>query len=647
MSLLNKEEEIFRLAAVLYKDGNYEVSKENTLKKIVKAIFLENDNISKTISEIISAIFENYTLNFSEDEIELVIEKNSKIFQITKPQPIKYNLIEKDYIKLKNKIEKNDLNFYINKYLKDIKSKNLEEDKNKILQFLYNIFTKNLENYNFFMHLNNDIFSNLSKITDFENGDIELINGFFKYESAEKDKLIFDIVSLSLEYCLLASPKELNKRQISNKIFFLDSNVIYRAIGLNGEERKNLTLQFIKRCNDYGIVLKILNITESEFKDSVKYRINRIFHVDNINTSKKVFKKYSSDEIYLYYYDWKEKRINISSREFENFIFAEYEKLKKENKITVEYKNNIDYIDNNEMRSIKDDILAFKNTPISSNGEIIAKYDTQMILSLLEVRKKSNDINKKILNINNFLISTDQQLKDWTFQKGYEQAIILLPSEWMTIMFRFLGRTNDDYKSFVSFLNLKNKEESTYSPEMIHIILAGISEMTQDINRQEFYAEQIIEHDILEIMQNKDTKDEIIDKVRNYVKINMDNELKDMTQKKNKVEKDYEETKEKNKELSDKLFSAWKRNGYYMLLLLIIGVFLFMAHFFWQESNWNLYRKISNYILGLNEASRNFFFALDYAITIGIIITSSTYCYNRLFPKSKMYLKKLNEFKNN
>ena len=647
MSLLNKEEEIFRLAAVLYKDGNYEVSKENTLKKIVKAIFLENDNISKTISEIISAIFENYTLNFSEDEIELVIEKNSKIFQITKPQPIKYNLIEKDYIKLKNKIEKNDLNFYINKYLKDIKSKNLEEDKNKILQFLYNIFTKNLENYNFFMHLNNDIFSNLSKITDFENGDIDLINGFFKYESAEKDKLIFDIVSLSLEYCLLASPKELNKRQISNKIFFLDSNVIYRAIGLNGEERKNLTLQFIKRCNDYGIVLKILNITESEFKDSVKYRINRIFHVDNINTSKKVFKKYSSDEIYLYYYDWKEKRINISSREFENFIFAEYEKLKKENKITVEYKNNIDYIDNNEMRSIKDDILAFKNTPISSNGEIIAKYDTQMILSLLEVRKKSNDINKKILNINNFLISTDQQLKDWTFQKGYEQAIILLPSEWMTIMFRFLGRTSDDYKSFVSFLNLKNKEESTYSPEMIHIILAGVSEMTQDINRQEFYAEQIIEHDILEIMQNKDTKDEIIDKVRNYVKIDMDNELKTITQKKNKVEKDYEETKEKNKELSDKLFRVWKRNGYYMLLLLIIGILLFMAHFFWQESNWNLYRKISNYILSLNEASRNFFFTLDYGITIGIIGVSSRYCYNRLFPNSKMYLKKLNEFKNN
>ena len=105
MSLLNKEEEIFRLAAVLYKDGNYEVSKENTLKKIVKAIFLENDNIPKTISEIISAIFENYNLNFSENEIEVVIEKGSKIFQITKPQPVKYNLTEKNYIKLKNKIE--------------------------------------------------------------------------------------------------------------------------------------------------------------------------------------------------------------------------------------------------------------------------------------------------------------------------------------------------------------------------------------------------------------------------------------------------------------------------------------------------------------------------------------------------------------
>ena len=34
MRLLNKEEEIFRLPTVLYKDGNYEVSKENTLKAI-------------------------------------------------------------------------------------------------------------------------------------------------------------------------------------------------------------------------------------------------------------------------------------------------------------------------------------------------------------------------------------------------------------------------------------------------------------------------------------------------------------------------------------------------------------------------------------------------------------------------------------
>ena len=647
MISLNKEEEIFRLAAVLYKDGNYEVSKENTLKKIVKAIFLENDNTPKTVSEIINAIFENYSLNFSENEIETVIEKSANFFQIIKLQPKKYNLIEKDYIKLKNKIKEKDLNFYIYKYLEDIKSKNLEQDKNKILHFLYDIFTKNLENYNFFMHLNNDIFSNLSKFTNSEVEDINLINGFFKYESSEKDKIIFDIVSLSLEYCLLASPKELNRRQISDKIFFLDSNVIYRAIGLNGEERKNLTLQFIKRCNDYGIVLKILNITESEFKDSVKYRINRIFHVDNINTSKKVFKKYSSDEIYLYYYDWKEKRINISSREFENFIFAEYEKLKKENKITVEYKNNIDYIDNNEMRSIKDDILAFKNTPISSNGEIIAKYDTQMILSLLEVRKKSNDINKKILNINNFLISTDQQLKDWTFQKGYEQAIILLPSEWMTIMFRFLGRTNDDYKSFVSFLNLKNKEESTYSPEMIHIILAGISEMTQDINRQEFYAEQIIEHDILEIMQNKDSKDEIINKVKNYVKIDMDSKLKDITQEKNEIKKDFEKTKEKNKELTDKLLKSWKRKGYYMVFLLMIEIIFLGEHFFWQESNWNLYKKLSDYISTLNDASQNFFFSLDYAITIGIIIFSFKFCYDRLSPNSKEYLEKLNEYKDN
>lgn len=656
----NKKNEIFRLAAVLYKDGNYEVSKDNTLKKIIKAIFLENNNSSKTISEIIEEIFKIYNLNFSENEINTVIKNNPKNFQVIEVDPFKYNLTSTDFSKLKNKITEKDLVFYINEYLESIKSKNLVEDRNKLLKFLYNIFTKNLENYNFFLHLNNKNFSNLFEHNDFEEIDIDLINGFFKYESSEKDKIIFDIISLSLEYCLLSFPKELNKRQISNKTFFLDSNVIYRAIGLNGEERKNLTLQFIKRCNDYGITLKILGITENEFKSSIKYRVNKIYSVDSTNTSEKIFKKYASKDIYSYYYKWKKERAINSSREFESFIFAEYEKLKKENKISIEYNFNIDYLDNDEMLNMKNEILTFKNTSISSNGEIIAKYDTQIILSLLEIRKKYNDINKGILNINNFLISTDQQLRDWTFQKKYEQVVILLPSEWMTIMFRFLGRTGDDYKSFVSFLTLKNKTESMYSSEAIHLVLAGISQITQDINNQEYYASQIIEYDILELMENNNIREESIDKVKNYVKTDLENRLNEKIKEKKEVEENYKELENKSKileeenrvlkekEMKQKIkleieqeIKRWKKIGYYALFPLVFFILYIFAHFFWQENKYNIYVYIIKYMSSLNDFSKNFFYGVDWTITFAAPLKLVSFSYNRLFPNSEKYLHKL------
>lgn len=650
MYSLKREEDIFRLAAVLYKDGNYEVKKENTIKKIIKAIFLEYENVSKTISEIIKAIDENYFLPFSEEEIKKILNESSETFQMEDMhlEVPKYNLIENVYIKLKDKIKKNDLKYYVDKYLKSINSKNMEEDRAKIFQFLYSIFTKNLENYNLFLHSNVHSFSDILKEYSISDIDINLINNFFKYNAVEKDKIIFDIISLSLEYCLLASPKELSQKQISNKIFFLDSNVLYRAIGLNGEERKELTLQFIKRCIDYEINLKILSVTEEEFKGSIKHRINRLFKIHNHNSPEEIFKKYSSDGIYLYYYNWKKNRTNINMREFESFIFSKYEELKENNKITVEYKNNVKFEENNEMQKMKDSIFNFKRISDFSSGEYIAKNDTQIILSLLKIRKEKNDINKGILNMNNFLISTDQQLRDWSLEYGFINPIILLPSEWMTIMFRFLGRTSNDYKSFVSFLNLKNKEQNIYSPEIIDIILSGISEITQDLKEQKYYAEQIIEHDIFEIIHPKNpctiNSDELFTKVTNYVKDSMDSKITDKNIEIDKLNKENNKIREelKLKNVRDDI-KKWSNLGYFTFPIVIILFLYMIQHFFLLEKSWNIYSFIWNYVSILNDGAKNIFYYLDILITGGLLYKVYLFSYNRLCKSSKVYQNKLRE----
>ena len=99
-----------------------------------------------------------------------------------------------------------------------------------------------------------------------------IINDFLNFDDENKDKAIFDIVSLSLEYCILTGDsKQVYVQGIRNKVFYLDSNIIYRAIGINGESRKELTLRFLEKCISNNIKLAISKYSEKEFKDSIEY----------------------------------------------------------------------------------------------------------------------------------------------------------------------------------------------------------------------------------------------------------------------------------------------------------------------------------------------------------------------------------------
>ena len=71
----------------------------------------------------------------------------------------------------------------------------------------------------------------------------------------------------------------------------------------------------------------------------------------------------------------------------------------------------------------------------------------------------------------------------------------MLPSQWLSIILRFLNRTNDDYKSFVNFLNLRSNEQAI-SGEKLQIILAGISEITADVETQRGLMNILVEIDL-------------------------------------------------------------------------------------------------------------------------------------------------------
>lgn len=254
---------------------------------------------------------------------------------------------------------------------------------------------------------------------------------------------------------------------------------------------------------------------------------------------------------------------------------------------------------------------------------------------------------------------------------------ILLPSQWMAIMYRYKGRTQDDYQSFVSFLTLRSNEEtlpSKISVDRIHTVLSGISEITEDIYLQATYAEQIIENDVLNILQEQD-RDLLYHKSIDYVKENMGEQLQQKEQELSRLSEDMENLQSRNEKLKDehvtladnfeqlketnerlaqtlqgerinRAFKKWQFIGYVAILAIILLVIWTLLHFFHQEKSYNIYSKIYTYIDQLPQSARDVFVGIDI-----LFITSGLAClvkvaWDRVYRNSQKAKIKLSELEN-
>jgi hypothetical protein len=113
-----------------------------------------------------------------------------------------------------------------------------------------------------------------------------------------------------------------------------------------------------------------------------------------------------------------------------------------------------------------------------------------------------------IFSAKTFFISSDQGLYSWDSKYHSKKApVVILPSQWLSLLLRYVSRSNDDFRSFVCFLNIQEKE-GILSPEQINAILVGISEMTDNVDQQKYFLETIIEREFKDGVKGK-TNDQL------------------------------------------------------------------------------------------------------------------------------------------
>lgn len=487
---MEQKTELFRISANIYANNNYEISPKQIHKKIIENALLLMGDEGFTIGEIQHYISTNYSLSFSDEEIRTTLQtpNNTSCFRfVTSEADVKYSLSPSRRLHLEEQNKKKNLHDFIDEYLSLQKMESSNEDI--INRFFYDMFDNNVAEFTR-LFCSNRITEGFEHIKRSESkNDIEIINGFLDWDNPEKDIAIFKLANYALEYCLITNKKQnsIKLDLLKNKIFYLDTNILYRAIGINGKDRQLRTQHFFDKIKNVGNKIFITSKTIEEFETSITQYVKKLNKTEAPAVNSRVYTEYVTyDDIYRYYHEWASKRHNADVSMFKAYLTSEFENFCRQ--YDIEKDNRCPFVENEEKEILEQ--YAREIRGLSDQKTFDTAYIDAYNATWIERLRAGQ--NKSIFSTKHYLLSSDFKLHFWDVKyHSLETPIVIHPAEWLSILLRYVERTNDDYKSFVCFLNIKS-QEPIISDEQMNVILAGIAETTSDVEQQRGILECII-----------------------------------------------------------------------------------------------------------------------------------------------------------
>ncbi len=486
---------ITRTAVVLYADNMTNRTTNTIKRKFVESVFVNNDNALLTLAELINKVEEEMGLMFSEDEITPIVKDGKFFMEVLNKssKEIKYNLQEKRYSTLCSK-SINEIDDVIDNYfLTQVgKSITLTKDafKELIYRYLHSILNTNISTYTHFVNPTKTTKIPKLNSEQFDDVEIDIINDFIKWDNDSKNKAIFKLINYCIEYAIVVNNSSENvlSQSLRTKVFYLDNALLYRALGINGNIRKKRAIAFMKKCKESGQQFVVSKYTRQEFFATVDYHLRQLNSTTPFGRiTPRAFKLYANgDGFYQFYHEWRNGRINYGFDLFKTHIHTLYKELVKQFDIKEDFNVPFDEKENPSIiNTYKDEIQSIKKT----NRDEPHLTDARNMY-WIECVRRGNNID--VASTKYYFVTSDQKLQSWDGEHSVNQPLTLLPSQWMGLILKYVSRSTDDFKSFISFMNLP-KDSSVISEVELQSVMAGISEMTEEFTKQETIIESMIE----------------------------------------------------------------------------------------------------------------------------------------------------------
>lgn len=490
------EQTLLRLAMVLQNQAPSTLNKY--ICKLAEAVLLDYpDGVS--LFNLSNSLNTQFNLAFTEEEIKQAISRKGQNRIIEDNGLYTLSASAHKKLLLQTTISE-DLNKIVDEFLQVFSlEKTSEQITALLLKYFYYCFNSNVDNL---LSLFENRVASVSTAFEASTEDITIINDFITWDNAKKDALVYSLIATCYEYCMLTIKKDkiLSSELFKGKRFYLDANIIFRMTGINNEERKTVTQGFIKHCRQVGIELYCTSTTLDEVFRVIAAQVEYIKGIagqampvscealETINPNTEI------NDFYRIYYNWCQEKSNKCGdySSFSKYLLNLAQETLSQLKIkeSSAYKvsgNATQYTQ--QVTSLK----TYKNTKRTWRHTSTASAETD-ITNIMDTLAWRTGTGTSIWQTNDFIVSADQLLISWSDDAYSGVPIVVLPSVWLSIILRFTGRTDDDYKSFCLFMTQRHHINTEEIIDPIQLLKTINSKTNQT---------EIKEQIIAEIVQNK------------------------------------------------------------------------------------------------------------------------------------------------
>lgn len=307
-----KDTNVIRIAMLLYSESEGMKKKSTVLRRVIEAVFVELGNVELSQNEIQAKANELFNIYISEEEINEIVEngKSRNYFSKTSvDREVKYSVDTKRLRRLEDNTKRN-----IEEYINDFITINeySEEIKEIIYRYIYYLFKRNIEDFSKILGGKMQVDENLEQ--NFTPDNLKVIKEFIEWDDAEKNEAILALMGCSLEYSMLTSDDScLYGTRLgsifSNKVIYIDTNIIYYCLGVNGDEFRNANEMLLDKCMKAKEQLRITKITELEFINTLEHYIDEIKKYESPSLTRLNYSRYiHNKDVYLFYLEWRKKK---------------------------------------------------------------------------------------------------------------------------------------------------------------------------------------------------------------------------------------------------------------------------------------------------------------------------------------------------